>query len=94
MANKLSSKKSIRKTKTRTLVNKSRLSRVKTFVKKFESLVSSEEVGATITQEAFVSVQSELSRAAQKGAIKKNTAARKISRLAKKLKLSSGFIAI
>ncbi len=87
MANKLSSKKSIRKIKFRTAVNKNRLSRIKTYIKKVyqecKQPDNAEQAGL-----AFVKVQSELSRGAQKGAITKNRASRTISRLAAKLKQS------
>ncbi|NBO24809.1 MAG: 30S ribosomal protein S20 [Chlamydiae bacterium] len=85
MANKLSSKKSIRKIKTRTLINKSRLSRVKTYLKKANLALSTNQ-SYEVTLELFTKAQSEIARAAQKGAIKKNTASRTISRLSSKLK--------
>lgn len=86
MANHKSAKKAIRKIETRTLVNKNRKSRIRTFVKKAEQGL---ETGAAGTVEALRVAESELMRGVSKGVIHKNTAARKVSRLAKRLKALS-----
>ena len=81
MANTSSAKKATRKIERRTAVNRIRRSRVRTFVKKLEdALKAGDKAAAT---EAFKGAQPELMRAAQKGVMHKNTASRKVSRLAK-----------
>lgn len=82
MPNHLSPKKRIRADAKRKLVNKSRVSRIKTFMKKFESVVVNSKDEAVAL---FSRVQSEIMRGASKGVFKKKTASRKVSRLAKKL---------
>jgi len=84
MANTPGSKKAIRKIARRTEINKSRRSRVRTFLRKFEEALVSGDAGAAKT--AFVEAQSELMRAVSKGVVHKNTGARKVSRLAARLK--------
>jgi small subunit ribosomal protein S20 len=84
MANTPGAKKAIRKIERRTEVNKSRRSRVRTFVRKFEEAVAAGDVKAATT--AFVEAQSELMRAVSKGVVHKNTGSRKVSRLAARLK--------
>ncbi len=80
MANHKSAEKRIRQTEKRTAINRSRMSRVRTFVKKVETAISSgDKAGA---QAAFQLAQPELHRAVTKGVMHKNTASRKISRLA------------
>ncbi|UXM95659.1 30S ribosomal protein S20 [Bartonella sp. HY329] len=84
MANTASAKKAVRKIAARTEVNKSRRSRVRTFIRKFEDAVvaGNKKEAQTI----FKTVEPELMRAVTKGVIQKNTAARKVSRLAQRLK--------
>jgi small subunit ribosomal protein S20 len=84
MANTPGAKKSIRKIARRTEVNKARRSRVRTYLRKFEEAVSSGDAAAAGT--AFIEAQSELMRAVGKGVVHKNTGARKVSRLAARLK--------
>ncbi len=78
------SMKAIRKIARRTEVNKARRSRVRTYLRYFEEAVSSGD--ATAATNAFVVAQSELMRAVRKGVVHKNTGARKVSRLAARLK--------
>lgn len=87
MANTPSSRKSARKIVARTEVNKSRRTRVRTFIRKFDDAVSGGDKAAA--EVAFKAVQPELMRAVTKGVLHKNTASRKVSRLAKKLKALS-----
>jgi len=88
MANTSSAKKAVRKIAARTLVNKSRRSRVRSFVRKFDDAVLSGDVAAASV--AFKAAEPEIARAVTKGVLHKNTASRKISRLAQRLnKLSS-----
>jgi small subunit ribosomal protein S20 len=84
MANTPGSKKAVRKIARRTEINKARRSRVRTFVRKFEEAVAAGDAGAA--KVAFVEAQSELMRAVGKGVVHKNTGARKVSRLAARLK--------
>jgi small subunit ribosomal protein S20 len=81
MANTTSAKKATRKIERRTAVNRARRSRMRTFVKKLEDALASGDKGAATA--AFKDAQPEIMRAAQKGVMHKNTASRKVSRLAK-----------
>lgn len=84
MANTSSAKKATRKIAARTEVNKTRRSRMRSFVRKFEEAVASGD--KTAAAEAFKAVEPEIMRAAIKGIVHKNTASRKVSRLAARLK--------
>jgi small subunit ribosomal protein S20 len=79
MANTKSAKKAIRRTATRTAINKNRRSRMRTFVRKVEEAIASGDKGAAET--ALRAAEPELMRSAQKGVLHRNTASRKISRL-------------
>jgi len=83
MANTSSAKKAVRKIAARTLVNKMRRSRVRSFIRKFDDAVATGDSQVAAT--AFKLVEPEIMRAVSKGVIHKNTAARKVSRLAKRL---------
>jgi small subunit ribosomal protein S20 len=87
MANHKSAEKRIRQTERRTAVNKARLSRIRTFVKKVETALDAGD--KTSAQAAFLAAQPELQRGVTKGVLHKNTAARKISRLAHRLRTLS-----
>ncbi len=80
MANTSSAKKMIRKIERRTAVNKNRRSRMRTFIRKVEEAIAGGDANAA--RAALRAAQPEIMRAAQKGILHKNTAARKISRLA------------
>ena len=83
MANHKSAEKRIRQTAKRTIVNKTRLSRIRTFVKKVEAAIAAgDKASAT---EAFRAAQPELQRGVNKGVVHRNAAARKISRLAHRI---------
>jgi small subunit ribosomal protein S20 len=84
MANTPGAKKAIRKIARRTEVNTSRRSRVRTFVRKFEEAVASGDAKAAA--QAFGAAESELMRAVRKGVVHRNAGARKVSRLAARLK--------
>ncbi len=84
MANTPGAKKAVRKIERRTAVNKARRSRVRTYLRKFEEAVATGDAGAA--RDAFVEAQSELMRAVSKGVVHRNTGARKVSRLAARLK--------
>jgi len=87
MANTQSAKKATRKIERRTEVNKARRSRVRTFLRKVEEAIASGD--KTAAQAALKAVQPELQRAATKGVVHRNTASRKISRLASRVKAIS-----
>lgn len=84
MANTPSAKKATRKIANRTAVNKNRRSRVRTFVRKVEEALSAGDKAAA--EAAFAAAQPELARAASKGVLHRNTASRKVSRLAQRVK--------
>ncbi|MCV0395014.1 MAG: 30S ribosomal protein S20 [Rhizobiaceae bacterium] len=84
MANTTSAKKATRKIARRTAVNKSRRSRVRNFVRKVEEALASGDKSAAET--ALRAAQPELMRAATKGVLHRNTASRKVSRLAQRVK--------
>lgn len=83
MANTPSAKKAARKIERRTEVNKNRRSRMRTFVRKIEEAIASGDRAAADV--AFKTAEPEIMRAAQKGVLHKNTASRKVSRLAQRL---------
>ncbi|UFX98631.1 30S ribosomal protein S20 [Candidatus Gromoviella agglomerans] len=80
--NRYSKKKLVRTENSRRMLNKSRISRVRTFIKKFISVVN----GKSISDIRFNQVQSEIMKGVTKGVLKLNTASRKISRLHKLMK--------
>jgi len=84
MANTTSAKKATRKIARRTEVNRARVSRVRTFLRKVEEAIASGDKKAAA--EAFQAAQPELMRAAGHGVLHRNTASRKISRLAARVK--------
>ena len=84
MAKHKSSKKRIRRKATRAQINKSRVSRMRTFIKRVESALASGDAKAA--DEALRNAQPEISRGVAKGVVHKNTAARKISRLSSRIK--------
>lgn len=79
MANTPQARKRIRRNARRAEINKSRVSRIRTFVKKVELAIASGDKGAA--EQALLAAQPELQRGVSKGVLHKNTVARKISRL-------------
>jgi len=84
MAHHQSAKKSIRQTVVRTAVNRSRKSRIHTFVRKVEEAIASGN--KAVAQDALRAAQPELMIGVKKNILKLNTAARKISRLSAQIK--------
>ena len=84
MAHHKSAKKHIRQTERRTDVNRARVSRIRTFVKKVELLIASGDKSQAA--EALRAAEPELMSGAQNGVLHKNTASRKVSRLAARIK--------
>ena len=87
MANTPSAKKRIRNTLRKTDINKSRRSRIKTFVRKVEDALESKDAKAAM--ESLKDAQPEIMRGVTKGIFHKNTASRKISRLSSRIKAIS-----
>lgn len=84
MANTPQSKKRARQNETRFAINKARRSRIRTFLRKVEEAIASGDKEASTA--ALRAVQPELMRGVSKGVFHKNTAARKMSRLAARVK--------
>ncbi len=80
MANIKSAKKRILVIDKKTARNKAIKSKVKTYIKKVEACIAAGDKAAA--ESALKAASSEISKAASKGIYHKNTAARKISRLA------------
>jgi small subunit ribosomal protein S20 len=87
MANTTSAKKATRKIARRTAINKNRRSRVRTYVRKVEEAIAAGDKVAA--EAALKAAQPELQRAATKGVMHRNTASRKVSRLANRVKTLS-----
>lgn len=87
MANTPQSKKRARQIERRTDVNKARRSRIRTYLRKVEEAIASGNADAA--KEALRNAQPELMRGVTKGVVHKNTASRKISRLAARVKALS-----
>jgi small subunit ribosomal protein S20 len=84
MANTPQSEKRARQAQARFAVNKMRRSRIRTFLRKVEEAIASGDNAAA--REALRLAQPELMRGVSKGVVKKNTASRKVSRLAARVK--------
>lgn len=84
MANTPQSKKRARQSEARYAVNKARRSRIRTYLRKVEEALASGDQAAAA--EALRLAQPELARGVTKGVVHKNTAARKMSRLASRVK--------
>ena len=87
MANSPQAKKRARQIERRTAVNKIRKSRIRTFLRKVEEAIESGDKNAAVA--ALRSAQPELMRGVTKGIFHKNTASRKVSRLASRVKAIS-----
>jgi small subunit ribosomal protein S20 len=87
MANTPQAEKRIRRNDRRAAINKARVSRIRTFVKKVESSLAAGDAAAAA--EALKAAQPEMMRGVSKGVLHKNTVARKISRLASRVKALS-----
>lgn len=84
MANTASAKKRVRRNNKRAGINKARVSRIRTFVKKVEQAISAGDAKAA--EAALKNARPEIQRGVSKGVLKKNAASRKISRLSAKIK--------
>ena len=88
MANHSSTKKSIRQIERRAKVNQRRKTRIKTFINNV-NLAIKNNLSKDELLKIFVIAQSEIARGAAKRIFDKNTAARKIRLLAKRVKNAS-----
>ena len=84
MANSPQAKKRARQNERRLAVNKARRSRIRTFLRKVEEAIASGDQAAATA--ALRDAQPELMRGVTKGVYHKNTASRKMSRLAARVK--------
>jgi len=84
MANHSSAKKAARQNIKRTLINKSRTSRIKTYIKKVLQAIDEGKVEAA--KAAFIVAQSEIMKGVSRKTLKLNTASRKVGRLAQRVK--------
>ena len=84
MANSPSSRKRARQIERRTAVNKARRSRIRTYIRKVEEAIVGGD--ATAAGDALRAAQPEIMRGVSRGVLHKNTAGRKVSRLAARVK--------
>lgn len=83
LANIKSAQKRIDIIKKKTLLNKSKKSEIKTYIKKFEAAIDAEDMDTA--QAMFNVLEKKLGRAANKNILHKNATARKVSSMQKKL---------
>ena len=83
MANTPQAKKRIRRNERRAEINGARMSRIRNFVKKVEAALETGDKKEAET--ALQNAQPELARGVARGVLHKNTAARKMSRLSKRV---------
>jgi len=87
MANHKSAEKRIRRNAERAAINGTRMSRIRTFVKRVELAIGrGDQEGA---KTALQAAQPEIHRGVSKGVLHRNTAARKLSRLSARVKAMS-----
>ncbi len=84
MANSPQSKKRARQAEARYAVNKARRSRIRTYLRKVEEAIASGDQASAA--DALKNAQPGLDRGVSKGVLHKNTVARKMSRLAARVK--------
>jgi small subunit ribosomal protein S20 len=84
MANTSSAKKATRVSARRTIINKNRISMVRSSLRKVEEAISAGNQEAALL--AMKTAEPQLMRGAQKGVLHKNTASRKVSRLTSRIR--------
>lgn len=84
MANHPSAEKRNRQTQRRTEVNRARMSRLRSFVKKVETAIASGDKNAA--KQAFADAAPEMQRGISKGVVHQRTVSRKLSRLSARIK--------
>lgn len=85
MPNIASAKKRVRQIARRTEVNRARVSRIRTFIKKVEVAIATGDKNAA--QAALNAAEPEIMRGVTKGVLRRNTASRKVSRLSARIKV-------
>ena len=83
MANSPQAKKRIRRNDRRAEVNRARVSRIRSYIKQVETAIESGDRDQA--QQALRAMQPELARGVARGVYHRNTAARKMSRLSKRV---------
>lgn len=84
MAHTRTVKKNVRQAARRATVNRARMSRIRTYVKKVEEAIASGK--REDARAALLAAQPEIDRGVSKGLVQKNAAARKMSRLSARIK--------
>ncbi len=84
MAHHASAKKRIRQVRKRTMVNRMRVQRIRTYLRKVETAISSGNRDAASS--AFREAQPVLQSGVNKGVVHRNRVARKLSRLSARIK--------
>jgi small subunit ribosomal protein S20 len=87
MANSPQSKKRARQALRRTLVNKTRRTRIRSYLRKVEEAIAGGD--QSVASAALKAAQPEIMRGVTKGILHKNTASRKVSRLSARVKALS-----
>jgi len=88
MANTSSAKKATRKIAARSSINRSRIARLRTYVRKVEEALAAGDRERAAA--ALKAAEPEIMRAVAKGVIHKNAAARKVSRLTARVRAAGG----
>ncbi|MBC6441038.1 MAG: 30S ribosomal protein S20 [Rhodospirillales bacterium] len=83
MANSMQAKKRVRQTARRTAINRSRMSRVRSYMRSVEEAIAKGDKEAAT--QALRSAQPEIMRGAKTGVMHKNAASRKVSRLVQRI---------
>lgn len=83
MANTKSAKKATRQIARRTVINRSRRSRVRTALRKVEEAIAAGDRAGALA--AMGNAEPAIIRASQKGVVHRNAARRKVSRLARRI---------
>jgi len=83
MANTPQSRKRIRRNDNRATINTARRSRIRGFVKKVEEAIAGGD--RKVAEDALRAAQPEMARGIARGVLHKNTMARKMSRLSKRI---------
>ncbi|WP_374764821.1 30S ribosomal protein S20 [Yunchengibacter salinarum] len=87
MANIKQAKKRILRNSKRATINRNRMSRIRTYIRKVEDAIKAGDSGTA--QDALKQAQPEIMRGATKGVLHKRTASRKVSRLTQRVKALS-----
>ena len=87
MANSPQARKRVRQSIVRTDRNKARRSRIRTYIKQVETAIAAGDQSKA--EDALKTAQPEIMRGVSKGVMHKNTAARKISRLNRRIRALS-----